>query len=318
MLDLIILATDLENLDYDPKAQPATGFILEAHSDPKKGILVSGIVTNGTIETGDNFRAGQVEGKIRGLFDFLGKKIDSAQPSSPVLIWGLGSMPIVGEVFETGQWELSKATARSTIQLKRSAVAEGGPDDVQALKLIIRADNSGSLEALEQVIVGIPTTKKISIISKEVGSISDSDLKLAKDLDALVIGFKSSPTKPAKEFLIHNEIEVVTSEIIYDLVKKIEETLKEKIVKILGKLEVMGSFKSKGTQHAIGGKVAEGSLKNGLTLDLERNNNKIGTVRILNLQKDKKDVPILSAGEVGGLLVDGKKPEIGDVLTWQE
>ena len=176
------------------------------------------------------------------------------------------------------------------------------------------------MEALEQVIKGILTNKKIEIVSSEVGSISDSDLKLAQDLEAYMIGFKVSITKSAKEFLIHNQVQVISSEIIYDLIKKIEDVLKEKIIKLLGRLEILAYYGEKGRgRQIIGGKASDGSLKNNLIVDIERNGKIIDQGKIINLQKNKKDSPVLNAGETGGMIFECKtKIEVGDILLRKE
>jgi translation initiation factor IF-2 len=313
LLDLILLTSDIEELTYDPKAL-ASGFILEAKLDRRRGITATAIVKNGTLKTGDYILAGEAHGKIKTLENFLGKKTDSAVPSSPVLILGFESLPKAGDEFVSGP-EVKPVEKEKRIAAKPSVAKAMEGEAENALRVILKADVTGSLEALSEVVKNLPLeNKKIEIVGESVGDISDGDVKFAVASQAIIIGFKVDVSKPAETLARAQNVKIISSEIIYELIKALEEQLISR-ASFTGKLEILAVFSKKGTQQIIGGRVTEGQIPNNATLDVERRGETIGTGRVLNLQQAKKDIKVVAAGNECGLMFDSEiEIKVGDIL----
>jgi translation initiation factor IF-2 len=313
LLDLLLLSADLEDLSWNPKA-PAKGFIIESRRDSKKGITAVAIVKNGVLKTGDFLIAGSAHGKVKSLEDFMGKKIKEAIPSSPVLILGLETLPAIGETITVGKAEDVKGSA----QTRKPVTAQ--PIDEKTVRLILKADMTGSLEALNQVLKGtrLPERFKLEIMEESVGEITDGDIKMAIASHALIIGFNVEPNKAALSLAKNNEVQIITSEIIYDLIKKIEElalNLGRGMVK--GDLEILAIFGKKGKAQIVGGKVIMGEIPNHANVKIKRGEQELGKGKIINTQSYKKDVQKILAGNEGGLLIESEALiQVGDHLIY--
>lgn len=320
LLDLILLAADMEHLDYDP-SHLGKGFVLEATLDSRRGPLATVIVTDGTIRRGDSIRTNEAFGKIKILENFLGKTIMEATASSPVRILGFETIPKVGEDFIAGpKLEPDISTKASPTKIKGPKTA--APEGQETIRLILKADTSGSLEALSEIIKNLPhkESQNIEIAEEAVGNIGDGDVKLAISTKATIIGFKTSASKAAETLARAHGVRLVQSKIVYELLKAIEETLESLHKKIIkGKLEILAVFSKKGTQQIIGGKVTEGAIVNNAVLEIQRKNDIIGSGKVLNLQQQKRDAKTVGAGNECGLLFDAKDEiKTGDVLILRQ
>lgn len=296
LLDLVLLAIELEDLDYNPEA-PAEGFILESRMDSKKGIIVTGIIKNGKLKTGEEIFAPGAQGKVKSLENFLGKRIADAVPSNPVLILGFTSLPKVGDDFTTD---------KARFKVEESGMAERKilSVDEKAINLVLKADASGTLETLSLIINNLPDKDKINIISEGVGEITDGDIKNASSTHAMIIGFRVKPNRAADALAKVQLVKIITSEIVYELIKTIEENLKS-IGKeiILGDLEILAVFSKKGgNKQIVGGKVISGEIKNNSILEVRRGDQVMGTGKVVNLQRVKEDARKVDAGNECGLL----------------
>ncbi|MBI2024501.1 MAG: translation initiation factor IF-2 [Candidatus Harrisonbacteria bacterium] len=312
LLDLILLASEMEHLDYDPK-HLGKGFVLESKLDSRRGVLVTVVINDGTVKVGDFVKSGQTFGKIKIMENFLGKPVKESGPSSPVRIFGFEELPKVGEEFLSGK-NLERETSIEKKPTAKTIISK----TAGTVRLVLRADVAGSLEALSQIIQYLPKKEHqtIEIIDENVGEITDGDIKLAVATEALVIGFKTKATKAAEALARAHGIKIVVSEIIYDLVRTVEETLatlEKKIVK--GRLEILAVFGKKAGDQIIGGKVTEGIIHNNSIPEVERKEEVIGKGKILNLQKNKKDVKAVEAGNECGMLFQSEvEIRVGDIL----
>ncbi|PIR89202.1 MAG: translation initiation factor IF-2 [Candidatus Harrisonbacteria bacterium CG10_big_fil_rev_8_21_14_0_10_40_38] len=317
LLDLILLAAEFEDLSFDAGADPS-GFIFEAKRDSRRGVAVSGIITNGTLKVGDEIVAGEDFAKIKSLENFLGERVKEAVPSMPVMIFGFDSLPSVGDRFLKG--EKQKAALPSVAQ-NRTAVMPTLASQT-SINLILKADVSGSLEALTELVqnLTLPETATIKIVDASVGDITDGDVKLAVSSSAMIIGFKVSIAKTAENFVKSQRVTVITSSIIYELIEAIEKrltkTMKESDKSIL---EILGVFGVRGKNQVIGGKVLVGTLKNESKFDVERNGEIVGSGRIINLQSGKNDALKVEAENECGLLADADVDiVVGDRIVTKE
>lgn len=314
LLDLILLAADVEGLQYDPSS-PAKGLVLESKMDRRRGIMATLIVKDGTLKMGDEISAGKHTGKVRIMENFLGEKADSIEPSAPAIVMGFETLPRAGEEFYVGAHQAVEDTKAAAVQLavQTKREAEGN------IRLVLKADLSGSLEALAEVIKNLPVKadQRIEVVGEGVGDVTDGDVKHAMSTKAIIIGFRTRTIPAAATMARANGIKIVESEIIYELTKAIQETLASLARKAAkGKLEILALFSKKGTKQVIGGKVTEGQLVNNAVLEVERAKEILGTGKIINLQQGKRDAKTVEAGLECGLIFDCEKEiKVGDILV---
>ncbi len=328
LLDLVLLTAEMENLTYDPKAT-GQGFILEAKMDSRRGAVATAVIKNGSIRQGDYIKAHDAFGKIKILENFLGKQIKEAAPSSPVRILGFETLPKVGEEFLAGP-DIKPNTANPLAvslsnppmikpAIGKPAIAKTAAEKEGTVRLILKADVTGSLEALAEIIKGLPKKeeREIEIIDEGVGEITDGDVNLAISTKAIIIGFKVGANKAAETLARTQNIKIIQSEVIYELLKAVEEAMAffgKKIAR--GKLEVLAVFDKKGAKQVIGGRVTEGSILNNAVLEVERRNGILGNGKVVNLQQAKKDVKNVPAGNECGMLFDSRvEIKVGDQLV---
>ena len=321
LLDLILLAAEMEELTYNSEDR-GSGVIIESRIDSSRGISASVIIKNGILKIGDEIATPSAKGKIRILENFLGERIDQLNPSAPALILGFETLPQIGEEFISGKIDLSELEIEAN--LKKSElpkIVQSLPKEIEIaakenkINLILKADVSGSLEALSGVIKTFPGVK---IISESVGDITDGDAKSAFNTKSIIIGFKSRVTKAAENLAKAQNIKIIASEIIYDLFKSLEAEFKILEAPIInGKLEILGVFGKKAGRQIIGGRVTAGNLKNNLTVNIQRNEKIIGQGKIINLQKEKKDANQVKEGEECGMLFESAiAMNMGDQLVY--
>lgn len=318
LLDLILLAAELEELKYNPQNK-GKGIILEAHHDSKRGITVTVILKDGKIIKGDYISTPTASGKIKILENFEGKPVNELYPSSPARIIGFETLPKVGEEFIC---DLSKIEENQKISqknnLKNNYIQENSNQNLkESLNLILKAKDYGSLEALSQIIKNIQSNILIKIIDESIGDIFDSDIKLAQATNAKIIAFNSKIQKSLEPLIRSNNIEIISSNIIYELIQNIEQKIKDiKNPPVIGILEVLAVFNNKNLdKQIIGGKVISGIFKNKSKFEIERNNEIINTGFVVNLQSNKKDVNEVEQNNEAGLLIKSQIPiNVGDKL----
>ena len=215
LLDLILLASEMEDLSYDPAAN-ASGIVLEAQLDNKRGNTVTIILKNGVLRRGDLIATETAKGKVKILENFLGESVSELAPSSPAVIIGFESLPAVGEEFKSGKLSDKEMAAVKKSGKKFVALKV---NDEQTVRVLLKADVSGSLEALHDLLKKIPLAgnQTLEIIAQSVGEISDNDVKDALAMKAIIIGFRVYPSRAAENLARVHNIKILTNEIIYKL-----------------------------------------------------------------------------------------------------
>ena len=245
LLDTILLTAELSDFRCDT-SRAGEGVILEAKIDGRRGIVATGIVKDGTIRVGEKLAAGSAVGKVKGLENFLGERIREATPSSPVRISGFDELPAIGDKFVVGATFIQEPKERGAAA---KAVVAGGPEKGDVLTLILKADVAGSLECLSQIIKALPAPHGVSVkvFSEAVGEITDGDVKLAVSVGGTVIGFRVKPTKPASQLAEVHDVAIVASDIVYELVKAVEERFKSLgHAQVKAEMEILAIFGKKG------------------------------------------------------------------------
>jgi translation initiation factor IF-2 len=204
------------------------------------------------------------------------------------------------------------------------AILESDPGK-KILNVILKGDVFGSLEAIEGMLKNLPQEKvSLRILKSEVGDISESDAKLAEMSKAAIIGFRVKVSPTVVQFMkndLDKRLRIKTFDIIYELIQDVrhslEKTLESEVVRNdIGKLKTLLVFWGEKNRQIVGGKIIEGELKKGLKLEIIRNDKRIGSGRIINLQRDKKDADLLKKGDEAGILFEGNiKIEKGDILS---
>ena len=317
LLELILLVAEMEDLKTNPNNK-AEGIVIESHLDSNRGYTATLILQNGLLKIGDILGTSSSAGKIKIMEDFQGNHIDQVLPSAPVIVLGFENVPGVGEQFKTFP---NIEQAKKEIKKPEKIVFEKPKEGQRVLKIILKADVLGSLEAIEQVLKDIPQEKAvINILKAGVGKINDSDVKLAHSSDAKIIGFRVKPNQIAQKLALREKISIITFEVIYELAQAVRQALEKKVAhelirNDLGKVKILAIFKTDKNNQIIGGKVIEGETKRGVNLEVYRNEELIGKGKIIKLQKDKKEIGEVGKGSECGILYQGDiEVEEGDIL----
>ncbi len=326
LLEVILLVADLQDLKSEIDV-PVEGLIIESYMDGSKGPVATAIVKKGILRNKDIIATDLALAKIKSIEDFKGFPIVEAHPSQPVIILGFEKVPAVGEKFKSYKTAEEAAAKVKKEESKReigSTVIESDPTK-KVLNIIIKGDVFGSLEAIEAMLKNLPQDKVIlRILKSEVGDISESDAKLAEMSKSIIIGFRVKISPTVVQFMRNDtekRLRIKTFDIIYELIQDVrhslEKTLEPEVVRSdIGKLRTILVFWGEKNRQIVGGKITEGELKKGLKLEIFRDDKKVGSGRIINLQRDKKDIDKLTKGDEAGILFEGNvKIEKGDILV---
>lgn len=323
LLDTILLAIELEQITYDPKA-PATGIVIEAHRDKQKGISATLIIKNGSIETGMFIIAGKAFSPVRLLENFAGKKIAHAEASSPVQVIGFTEIPNLGSPFvmvknkkeaeEMVKQILEKEAADAkALKIKQAAEAKAPTTEQYKLPIIIRADSVGVIDAIKHELGKITTEHNgFNILMASVGEISESDVKTAMaDPQTVVVGFNSKIDKSAADVALKHGVVVQTFDIIYKLGEWMAEHLKKVAPKKMvlvetGKAKILKIFSVNKDKQIMGGRVENGKINLGSEVIIKRRDVEIGKGRIRELQQAKNKTSEVEEGNEFGTMIESK------------
>lgn len=297
LLDLVLLAADLAEITADPEAS-ATGFVLESTQDPKRGASATLIVKDGTVTQGSFVVAADAFAPIRFIEDFRGKRIERAGASEPARISGFSKLPAAGSLFTIVKSKkeaetLTKANAKElTAAPKQAAAVEG----IAELPLVIKTDVAGSVDAIEHELAKITHERaSIRVVSSGVGSVSESDVKIAYASGAIIIAFDASTDAIARDLAERDNVAIESFSIIYELSAKVEELLLARVPSLstekeLGRAMVLKTFSSGVKKKVLGARYVSGALTVGNRVKILRKGEEIGRGSIGNLQQARSDV----------------------------
>ncbi|MFY9457600.1 MAG: translation initiation factor IF-2 [Candidatus Spechtbacterales bacterium] len=326
LLEIINLVAEVEELKADMEAK-AGGVVIEAELNHKRGPTATLLVKEGILKVNDVISLSSTFGRARELEDFMGNSIESIGPGSPALVVGLEEVALVGDKFKVvGDID----EARKIKEEKQKKYGE--PREiiepqagVKVLNVVLKADVGGTLEAVREVLRGIKNDNlSLRILSQSVGEITESDIKFASAANAVIVGFRTKVSQSAELFARQMKIEIVLSDIIYELVHnvrvKIGEFLsgEEEEIK-LGVLKVLAIFRTEKSRMIVGGKVTEGEVKRGARVRATRGEEMLGEGKIAQLKVKDKAVGSVEKGQECGVLFDGSvKIRVGDILEAYE
>ncbi len=332
LLEMILLVADLQDLKMDTKSL-AQGLVIESYMEAKKGPVATVIVEKGILRKKDIIATDSALAKVKSLEDFQGKPIAQVHPSQPAIVLGFETVPGVSEKFKS-YLTVEEAAANVKKEAQKSktktTVLETEPGK-KVLNIILKGDFLGSLEAIEGMLKNLPQDKVIvRILKSEVGDVNESDVKLAQTSKGQIIGFRAKINPGVSKLLSKDNkkrVAIKTFDIIYELIqevrKEMEKSLEAEVVRQeLGKIKALIIFFAQKNRQIVGGKITEGEIKKGLKLEVFRpstisgQGEKVGAGRIINLQRDKKDMELLKKGDECGILFEGNvKVEKNDILV---
>ena len=320
LVDAILLQAEMLDLKANPN-RIAEGAVVEAKMEKGRGSVATVLVQRGTLNVGDILIAGKEWGRVRAMFNELGKKVVSAGPATPVEVIGLQGTPMAGDNFvvakdetqarEVTGYRIRKERDAKLVKSAKSAM-EQMMDKIKSgeskhLAVIIKADVQGSIEALEGSLKKLSNDEvSVQILHSAVGGISESDITLAKASDAFVIGFNVRANAQARDMAHRDGIDIRYYSIIYDVVDDVKKALEGMLTpelreKILGYAQIRNVFNITGVGKVAGCMVTEGMVKRGAKIRLLRDNVVIHDGNLGQLKRYKDDVKEVKEGYECGM-----------------
>ncbi len=323
LLDLVLLSADLAEITADSEAS-ASGFILEATQDSKRGASATLVIKDGTLTLDGFVVASDAYAPIRFIENFLGKRVEQAGPSEPVRISGFSKLPSAGSLFSVVKSKkeaeaLAKENAKAVATVPERTAAVAG---IIELPLIVKTDVAGSVDAIMHELKKITHERaSIRIVSSGVGSVSETDVKTARSAGGVIIAFNVSTDAIASDLAQRDAIDIFSYSIIYELSAKIKELLDARVPAIasereLGRAHVLKAFSVSGKKHVLGARHISGVLTVGDRVKLVRKGVELARGNISNLQQARADVKeIKTEGDFGTEIEVKEDAVYGDELV---
>jgi translation initiation factor IF-2 len=334
LLEMILLVADMLDLKANP-GRPAMGTVIEAQLDRGRGPVATVLVRNGTLAVGDFFICGAVFGKVRAMQNDRGGQIRKAEPSTPVEVLGLDSLPEAGDDFQVvtdtakakqivnfrdqrlKESQLAKSSRVTLEQLHKQMTA----GEVKELAIIIKTDVGGSAEVLTETLQKLSNDKvKVRVIHSGVGAITESDILLASASNAIVIGFNVRPDRKAQATAEQEKVDIRLHTIIYNLTDEMKKAMSGLLAPVFkevyrGKAEVRETFRISKVGAVAGCQVMDGSIPRDSECRVLRDNIVVHTGKIGSLRRFKDDVSEVKNGmECGITLANFSDLKQGDVI----
>ncbi len=338
LLEMILLTADMMELKANPD-RPAKGTVIEARLDKGMGPVATMLVQNGTLRAGDTIVAGTTVGRVRSMMDDKGRKVKAAGPSVPVEITGLNDVPVGGDIFNVVSDErLARELVEQRISERKEEqfnsqtkvtldnlfeqMKEG---DMKELKIIVKADVQGSVEAVRQSLEKLSNDEvRVHIIHGAVGAINESDVMLANASNAIIVGFNVRPDPVAEENAKRDGVDMRLYRIIYDCIEEIESAMKGMLAPkyrevALGKAECRETYKISNVGMVIGGHVTTGKITRNAQVRVVRDGIIVADDKVASLRRFKDDVREVAEGYDCGITLE-KFSDIkqGDILEAYE
>ena len=337
LLEAILYTADA---DLDLRANPnrdARGVAIEAKLDQGRGAVVTALVQTGTLRIGDSLVVGTAHGRVRAMFDDGGSAVEEAEPSRPVQILGMSTVPAAGDSFlvapddrtarqiadkrEAAQRAATLAKRRKRISLENlnDALKQG---TVQTLNLIIKGDASGSVEALESSLLELEVGDEVAlqIIHRGVGAITQNDVNLATVDNAIIIGFNVRPAERVQEIADREGVDMKFYSVIYSAIEDVEAALKGMLKPIfeevqLAAAEIRQVFRSGKFGNIAGSIVRSGTIRRGAKARLVRDGVVVAPdLEIVSLRREKDDVTEVREGYECGITLGYRDIREGDFI----
>ena len=341
LLEMVTLVAEIKELKANPD-RPAKGTVIEARLDKGRGPIASVLVQNGTLRVGDIIVAGTAVGRVRAMTNEKGEKVKEAGPSFPVEITGLDDVPSGGDIFNAVSGE---RLARELVEQRKEKQKEeqwGNQTkvtldnlfdqmqlgEVKELKVIVKADVQGSVEAVRQSLEKLSNDEvRVNVIHGGVGAIRESDVMLASASNAIIVGFNVRPDPVAAENAERDGVDMRLYRVIYDCIEEIQSAMKgmlaPKVREVeLGRVECRTTYKITNVGIVAGSYVLSGKAVRGADVRVVRDGIVIADDKIASLQRFKDSVKEVAAGFECGITLerfsDLKDGDIFEVYEMQE
>ncbi|MFF3223170.1 translation initiation factor IF-2 [Nocardia suismassiliense] len=339
LLEAVLLTADAA---LDLRANPdmdAQGVAIEAHLDRGRGPVATVLIQRGTLRVGDSIVAGDAYGRVRRMVDEHGEDVIAALPSRPVQVIGFTSVPGAGDnLLVVDEDRIARQIADRRNARKRNALAarsrkrisledlDAALKETSELNLILKGDNSGTVEALEEALLGIQIDDEVRlrVIDRGVGGVTETNVNLASASNAIIIGFNVRAEGKATELANREGVDIRYYSVIYQAIDEIEKALKGMLKPIyeevdLGRAEIRAIFRSSKIGNIAGCMVLEGSVKRNAKARLLRDNVVVAeTVTISSLKREKDDVTEVREGFECGLTLTYNDIKEGDIIQAYE
>ena len=338
LVEAILLQAEILDLKANPNRK-AEGAVIEAKMEKGRGSVATVLVQKGTLHIGDIVIAGKEWGRVRAMFNEMGKKMNEAGPAAPVEVLGLQGTPAAGDDFivvadenqdkEVTGYRIRKERDAKLVKSAKSAMEQMldkiKSGEVKHLPVIIKADVQGSIEAIEGTITKLSNDEvSVQILHSAVGPISDSDVTLAKASNAFIIGFNVRAIPHARDMARQDGVDIRYYSIIYDVADDIKKALEgmlspELKEKILGYAEIRNVFNITGVGKVAGCMITEGMVKRGAKVRLLRDNVVIHDGSLGQLKRFKDDVKEVKEGYECGMSFENYNDiQVGDFIECYE
>jgi translation initiation factor IF-2 len=339
LLEAVLLTADAT---LDLRANPdmeAQGVAIEAHLDRGRGPVATVLIQRGTLRVGDSIVAGDAYGRVRRMVDEHGEDVEEALPSRPVQVIGFTSVPGAGDnLLVVDEDRIARQIADRRSARKRNALAARtrkriSLDDLDAalketsqLNLILKGDNSGTVEALEEALLGIEIDDEVElrVIDRGVGGVTETNVNLASASDAIIIGFNVRAEGKATELANREGVDIRYYSVIYQAIDEIQSALKGMLKPVyeekeLGRAEIRAIFRSSKVGNIAGCLVTSGIIRRNSKARLIRDNVVVAeTVTISSLKREKDDATEVRDGYECGLTLTYNDIKEGDVVECYE
>jgi translation initiation factor IF-2 len=334
LLEKVLLEAEFLDLKANPN-KLAKGTVIESALDKGRGYVAKILVQNGTLRIGDMVLAGTTYGKVKAMFNDHNQKVQSAGPSTPVLLLGLNGAPQPGDVFNvmTDEREV-KDIANRREQLQREQTRRTNPHitldeigrriaigDFKELNIIVKADVDGSVEALADSLLKLSTEEvQVNVIHKSVGAISESDINLASASNAVIVGFNVRPTVQARRLAEQEKIDIRIYSIIYQAIEEIKSAIEGMLAPeieevVTCNLEIRETFRISKVGTIAGCMVLDGKITRNTKIRIIRDGIVIYTGNLGSLKRYKDDVKEVAAGMDCGLNIENFNDiKVGDII----
>ena len=333
LLENLLVVAEVAELKANPD-KPATGVVIEAKLDRKRGPTATVLVQDGSLKVGEYITAGGSSGRVRAIVNDRGKAVETVLPGTPAEVLGFGTLPEAGDLFtvvesermardmaaeRAKQYSSQQAQARAlTLDEVVSQTAQG---DVKELNLVLKADVQGSVEAMRHALEGLTAEKvKVRILHAGSGAVTDSDVLLASASAAMVIAFTVGTEPSAERLADRMGIQIRYYEIIYQLIDDVTQALGGMLEPaytdvIVGRAEVREVFPSRRGVQIAGCRVTEGRITRGATVRIVRNGEILEEATITSLRHFRDEINESTAGSECGIVLQGFNDfEEGDAL----
>ncbi|BBU23437.1 translation initiation factor IF-2 [Mycobacterium xenopi RIVM700367] len=339
LLEAVLLTADAA---LDLRANPdmeAQGVVIEAQLDRGRGPVATVLVQRGTLHVGDSVVAGDAYGRVRRMVDEHGEDVEAALPSRPVQVIGFTSVPGAGDNFlVVDEDRIARQIADRRSARKRNALAararkrisledlDSALKETSQLNLILKGDNAGTVEALEEALMGIRVDDEVAlrVIDRGVGAITETNVNLASASDAIIIGFNVRAEGKATELANREGVEIRYYSVIYQAIDDIEKALRGLLKPVyeevqLGRAEVRALFRSSKVGLIAGCLVTSGSVRRNAKARLLRDNIVVAeNLTVQSLRREKDDVTEVRDGYECGLTLGYADIKEGDVIETYE